>query len=194
MSLWLIPLFFAIYFIIVLVLTRMRAEQGFPVHAMENMPNHHILVDGFGTRILGTNNLVALTLYRWFNRSYTSHPMPHQLEGFKLSERSGIAPRRLFFALLGVSGVRCRDGVRCYPLYLLYLWCFEYGGWQRLGNRFWWPRLQRTPTLDLLPHRTEPPSPLVVSRLAYSSRHCLMFMRARFFWWPLPPDWVRCFQ
>ena len=52
MSFWLIPIFFGIYFIIVLVLTRMRAEQGFPVHAMENMPNHHILVDGFGTRCI----------------------------------------------------------------------------------------------------------------------------------------------
>ena len=30
MSLWLIPIFFGIYFIIVLVLTRMRAEQGIP--------------------------------------------------------------------------------------------------------------------------------------------------------------------
>ena len=47
--------------------------------------------------------------------------MPHQLEGFKLSERSGIAPKRLFFALLGVSAFCRCDGIRCYPLSFLYL-------------------------------------------------------------------------
>ena len=133
----------------------MRAEQGFPVHAMENMPNHHILVDAFGTRTLGTNNLVALTLYRWFNRSYTSNPMPHQLEGFKLSERSSIAPRRLFFALLGVSAFAAVMvfGVIAYIFYNL--WCLEHERGQRLGNRFRGTRLQRTPTLALLSDRAE---------------------------------------
>ena len=155
MSFWLIPLFFAIYFIIVLVLTRMRAEQGFPVHAMENMPNHHILVDAFGTRTLGTNNLVALTLYRWFNRSYTSNPMPHQLEGFKLSERSSIAPRRLFFALLGDFSLCRRDGIRGYRLHFLYLRRVKHERQQWLVNRFRGTCLQRTPRLALLSDRAE---------------------------------------
>jgi len=87
MSLWLIPVFFGIHFIILLMITRMRAEQGFPVHAMENMSPHNILVGSLGTRLLA-NNLVPMSMYRWFNRSFTSNPVPHQMEGLKLADRS----------------------------------------------------------------------------------------------------------
>ena len=186
MSLWLIPLFFAIYFIIVLVLTRMRAEQGFPVHAMENMPNHHILIDSFGTRTLGTNNLVALTLFRWFNRSYTSNPMPHQLEGFKLSERSNIVPRRLFFAILGISAFAA---IMVFSV-ILYLF-YTYGALNMSGSSSWsigfgervFSGLQRW-----LYYPTEPnfyATGGIVFGLLFST--LLMFMRARFFWWPFHP-------
>ncbi len=186
MSLWLIPLFFAIYFIIVLVLTRMRAEQGFPVHAMENMPNHHILIDSFGTRMLGTNNLVTLSLFSWFNRSYTSNPMPHQLEGFKLSERTEISPRRLFFSLLGVSAF-ASIAVFTVILYLYY----KHGALNMSGSSSWnigfgervFSGLQRW-----LYYPTQPnfyATGGIVVGLLFST--LLMFMRARFFWWPFHP-------
>ena len=178
MSLWLIPLFFAIYFIIVLVLTRMRAEQGFPVHAMENMPNHHILIDSFGTRMLGTNNLVTLSLFSWFNRSYTSNPMPHQLEGFKLSERTDIAPRRLFFSLLGVSAFA---SIMVFSV-ILYLY-YKHGALNMSGSSSWnigfgervFNGLQRW-----LYYPTEPnfyATGGIVVGLLFST--LLMFMRAR---------------
>ena len=186
MSPWLIPTFFGIYFIIVLVITRMRAEQGFPVHAMENMPNHHILVDTFGTRALGANNLVALTLYRWFNRSYTSNPMPHQLEGFKLSERSNVNPRRLFFALLGVSAF----GTIMVFWVILHIF-YKYGALNTSGGSSWalgfgwrvFNGLQRW-----LYNPTEADyyaTGGIVVGLLFST--LLMFMRTRFFWWPFHP-------
>ncbi len=186
MSIWLIPLFFSIYFIIVLVVTRMRAEQGFPVHAMENMPNHHILVDSFGTRSLGTNNLVALTLYRWFNRSYTSHPMPHQLEGFKLSERSDIHPRRLFFALLAVSGFAA---VMFFAVTLSIF--YTYGALNMSGTSSWatgfgsrvFNGLQRWLYYPTAPNFYATGG--ILFGLSFST--ILMFMRARFFWWPFHP-------
>ena len=155
MSLWLIPLFFAIYFIIVLVLTRMRAEQGFPVHAMENMSNHHILIDSFGTRMLGTNNLVAMTLFRWFNRSYTSNPMPHQLEGFKLSERSRYCTKAIVLCTTWCLGVCLNHSIQCYSLSLLHVWCFEHEWKQQLEHRFRGTCVQRTSTLAILSYRTE---------------------------------------
>ena len=118
MSFWLIPLFFAIYLIIVLVLTRMRAEQGFPVHAMENMPNHHILVDSFGTRMLGTNNLVALTLYRWFNQEL--HKQPDAAPVRRLQTLGTFWDRTAAVVLRAIRclRVRCCDGIWGYPLSL----------------------------------------------------------------------------
>lgn len=64
MSPWLIPVFFGIYFVILLVITKMRTELGFPVHAMENMPTYGILTGSIGTRTLGADNLVAVSLYK----------------------------------------------------------------------------------------------------------------------------------
>ena len=45
MSMWLVPIFFGIYFIVVIVLTRMRAELGFPAHAMEHIQIDQLLIE-----------------------------------------------------------------------------------------------------------------------------------------------------
>ena len=63
--------------------------------------------------------------------------MPHQLEGFKLSERSGIAPRRLFFALLGISAFAA---VMVFGV-ILYLF-YTYGALNMSGSSSWSNRLR----------------------------------------------------
>ena len=55
----------------------------------------HIAIIAQGTRRLGPKNLAVLALYHWFNRPYASHPMPHQLEGFKMSNHLGISTDRV---------------------------------------------------------------------------------------------------
>jgi hypothetical protein len=41
-----------------------------------------------------------MTLFFWFNRAYRYHPMPHQLEGFKLAERTRSDYRRFFWMMM----------------------------------------------------------------------------------------------
>ena len=100
MSQWLVPLFFALYFMIATALTRMRAELGPPLHPIRLVNPQVILVAALGTRRLGTANLTMFSLLFWFNRYNRSHPMPHQLEAFKSAERTHASTSRLFWAMM----------------------------------------------------------------------------------------------
>jgi hypothetical protein len=100
MSLWLIPVFFAIYFALSIAQTRMRAELGPPVLDFYLVGPDSILPVIIGPANLGATNLTALSMMFWFNRSYRSHPMPIQLEGFKMAERAGMSYRRLAAAMM----------------------------------------------------------------------------------------------
>src|SRR5439155_5775836 len=64
-----------------------------------------ILVNTLGTTALGKENLTAMGANHWFNRGYRCHPMPNQLESFKMAEGGRIDLRRLYVLTLVASGV-----------------------------------------------------------------------------------------
>ncbi|MDH7600988.1 MAG: hypothetical protein QHI38_02465 [Armatimonadota bacterium] len=101
---WVVVPFFLIYFAMCIAITRMRAELGPPAHDLHNGGPDTIIPNLVGPRTLGTQNLGVLSLYFWFNRAYRSHPMPFQLEGFKMAERVRMDYRGLFWAML-IAGV-----------------------------------------------------------------------------------------
>src|SRR5690349_18567938 len=100
MSPWIAILFFAIYFALALAITRMRAELGTPIHDLHFTGPDWTLTQVLGTRDLGQGNLTAFSMCFWFNRAYRGHPMPHQLEGFKLAGTDGRERRKLFWWML----------------------------------------------------------------------------------------------
>jgi hypothetical protein len=105
MSVWVAIIYFAIYFIISITMTRMRAELGPPAHELEYGGPNELMTDFIGLRRLGARNLTVFTIYLFFNRCYRSHPMPHLLEGFKLAEQTKMGNRRLLYAILLASGI-----------------------------------------------------------------------------------------
>ncbi len=92
--------FFVLYYIIAVAITRMRAQLGPPTHDLHHVGPDAMLPTVFGTSVFSPRALTALTFYRWFNRAYRSHPMPHQLEGLKLCERTGMSQRRMAAAIM----------------------------------------------------------------------------------------------
>jgi hypothetical protein len=100
MSWWLIILFFFIYFAMSIAVTRMRAELGPPAHDLHAAGPDAIIPAIIGPMKLGAPNLVVLSMLFWFNRAYRAHPMPFQLEGFKMAERAKMSYRRLFGAIM----------------------------------------------------------------------------------------------
>jgi len=77
--------FFGIVLLLSFTITRVRAEFGSP-HEINWVNPGQILVTVFGTSALGPQNLTALSMLHWFNRGYRNHPMPNQLEAFKMTE------------------------------------------------------------------------------------------------------------
>ncbi|HLH79742.1 MAG TPA: DUF6785 family protein [Chthonomonas sp.] len=104
---WIGILFFFMYFMLAIAITRMRAELGTPVHDLHFTGPEMIMTRVAGTDSFSANTLTVFSLYFWFNRAYRSHPMPHQLEGFKLAEQTHSRYRSWYFAMLflGIFGV-----------------------------------------------------------------------------------------
>jgi len=89
MSFWVGIGLFAIIFLLGFVITRVRAEFGCP-HEISWCNPCQILVGVFGTQAIGPQNLTLLSALYWFNRCYRNHPMPNQLEAFKMLENKRV--------------------------------------------------------------------------------------------------------
>ncbi|MBU0609964.1 MAG: hypothetical protein KKI08_18915 [Armatimonadetes bacterium] len=91
--------FMAVFFLLSIAITRVRAELGTP-HEIYYINPQRILVSALGARGLGAHQLTALSVVYWFNRGYRSHPMPFQLESMKMADLSGMDLRALVKTLI----------------------------------------------------------------------------------------------
>jgi hypothetical protein len=91
---------FLIYFGLAVAITRMRAELGPPAHDLHRGGPDSIIPAVYPSDQIGKPDLAMLSLFYGFNRAYRSHPMPIQLEGFKIAERLQCGYRSLFWAML----------------------------------------------------------------------------------------------
>lgn len=105
MTWWVGVIFFLIYFALALAITRMRAELGTPVHDLHFTGPEMIMTRVAGSRAFNADNLTVFGIFYWFNRAYRGHPMPHQLEGFKLAEQTRTSYRQWWFAMLILGSV-----------------------------------------------------------------------------------------
>ncbi len=179
MSAWAAVLFFLTYFAISTAITRMRAELGPPTHELTPMNAAHILVDVFGTRRLGARNLTVMSLYWFFNRSYRNHPMPAQLEGYKMAERTGMDNRRLLMAMMLAVVVAV-------PASFGSLLHMSYRAAGAPGSGFAWETFNRLQTRMLTP--TDPDGVRILFLgIGFAFTFLLMVMRMRFLHWPFHP-------
>ena len=180
MSFWIILAFFGIYYTISTAVTRMRAELGSPVHDLHFMGPDEMLPRILGTRRIGSSNLTMFSYLFFFNRAYRGHPMPHQLEGFKLAERTGINNRRLLLAMLLAVAMGIIASFWSY-LHISYS-----HGTQGSNSGYGWRPFNRTQgwlTNPLAPNY--PAGIAVIIGLLFTL--FLWVMRLRMFWWPFHP-------
>jgi hypothetical protein len=185
MSLWAIFVFFIIYFGISLVITRMRAQLGPPLHELNYGGPIHVMRWIAGTRRLNAPTLTMFSYYWFFNRSYTCHPMPHQLEGFKLAERTGMNSKRLSFAMITAAAVGIFAAFWAY-LHLFYREGAASGlGWHALGSgrHTFGSNLQNWLTSLSLTDGVH----VSFMGIGMVFTFFLMVMRTRFLWWSIHP-------
>ena len=185
MPLALVPIFFAIYFLIAVFITRMRAELGLCVHNLSGLEPRRLILAGIGSKRLGKDALTAFALYSFFNRAYRSHPMPHQLEGFKVASSIGLSMRKLSVAIL-IAVVVTSVAAFWEYLHLYYEhgaasgyfgpWTLGFGHetFSRLQNWIYYPTSTDTARLSFM-------------GIGFGIASVLAFLRTRFLWFPLHP-------
>ncbi len=99
LAVWIGITFFVLYYLVSLGVTRIRAEFGAPFHDFVFTGPDQILPDVLGSRRFGTRNLTVLTMLNFFNFTYRAHPMPHQIEGFALANRTRRGTSGLVLAM-----------------------------------------------------------------------------------------------
>jgi len=180
MSLWVIVLFFILYYAVSTAVTRLRAELGSPVHDLHYIGPDSMLPRMFGARRLGPQNLTMFAFLFFFNRAYRGHPMPHQLEGFRLAVLTGINNRRLLLAMMLAVALGSLSA------FWAYLHIYYQSGVQ--GVHVWFPWL---PFNRLQSGLTNPRGPnyaaLIATGVGFITTLFLMVMRMRMFWWPWHP-------
>ncbi|MBC8229935.1 hypothetical protein H8E77_10350 [bacterium] len=183
-SLWMAISFFFIYFALSTAITRIRAELGPPAHDMYGSGPDYILTTMFGTRRIGQQNLTVMTLFYWINReSYRAHPMPHQLEGFKLADRVGMRGNRVIVAILLATFI---GAISCF-------WAFLHAGYKlgteaRLYRTTWFAREGYNILTSRITHPTGVEyTDLLFMGIGFIFTVTILLIRTRFLWWPLHP-------
>lgn len=188
MTPWVALAFFGIYFLLSISVTRMRAELGSPAHDLHYAGPDHLLSVMVGPRELSKETMAFFSVSWGFNRAYRSHPMPHQMEGFKLAQVTGLKMRPLMWVMLaaGVWGCICAFWSLLHIYYELGAATakIDYHGVPQIFGREPWARMQRW---------TTPPGPMrepmqtwfILGGLGFSL--FLTAMRGAFMWWPFHP-------
>ena len=104
MSPLVVIVFFVFYFVFAVLVSRIRAELGFPTHDMHTMAPQHLISTVAGSEHVGRADATGFSLFLWFNRTYASHPSPHMMEGYKLGEQTNAPARQIFRATV-IAGV-----------------------------------------------------------------------------------------
>ncbi len=182
---WIALLFWAIYFLFVLVLTRVIAEAGAGWAWGPMNPIHNILMDGVGVSGVSDKTLTMFSYLAWFDVEYRDSPMPHQLEAMKLAQETRTPRRQLLWALLIAAVLSTVVGFWAY-LHMYY----EFGAASAKVR----PALQSLGpgTFNRLGHWLNNPTPPDGGALRGMAAGAvivlaLAFLRQSFVWWPLHP-------
>ena len=161
----------------------MRAELGTPVHDLHFTGPDWALGDLIGSRALGPGNLAVFTLFFWFNRAYRGHPMPFQLEGFKMAEQT--TQKQQMRAWLWVMLLAAVVGSLCGFWAVLHNY-YIYGGDAKISAQFGGEAYDRY--AGWLKQPQGPNSQVAIAIVVgFLFATFLQAMRVRFAWWPFHP-------
>ncbi len=181
MTWWVAVLFFLMYFALALAITRMRAELGTPMHDLHFTGPEQIMTRIAGGKAFSVETRTVFALYFWFNRAYRSHPMPHQLEGYKLAEQSKSDYKKWTKAMLGLSVAAI-----FISFWVILQLMYDYGAEGKSRITFGAEAFTNLQTWIQSPvvGKFEEFMGVVVG---FSIAFLLQFLRVRFPWWPLHP-------
>ena len=182
---WLPPIYLALFFLLAVGVTRIRAELGPPAHELNWVNPEAIIVSVLGSSVMGTGALTGLTYMFWFNRGYRSLPMPHQLEGMKIGREARMESRRLLAALIIASIVAV------FAAFWALLVVFYHNGQAtaRIQSYTTGIGVEAFNRLNDWTRNPHPSDHIAISwmSLGLGFTSFLWFMKSKFVWWPFHP-------
>jgi hypothetical protein len=184
MTWWIGLAFFGIVFLLGFAITRVRAELGSP-HEIVWVNPIQVLVTLFGTRAIGTPDLTLLSVLYWFNRGYRNHPMPNQLEAFKMMENK---PAVRFGGIVGVLLIGMVVSLLATDWANLHVTYAAGAGAKAAGFKSW----VGSESYDRLSNWIRQPQPAASTGMyfvigGFLLTVALYAMRTTFVWWPFHP-------
>lgn len=173
--------FFIIYFALAVAITRMRAELGTPMHDLHFTGPEEIMTRVYGSQAFDADTLTVFALFFWFNRAYRSHPMPQQLEGFKLAEQTRTEYRKWSTAMLFLGAVAV-----FVAFWAILQLMYHYGAEGKSKLSFGAEPFNKLEGWLKTPERGKLPEFLAIW-IGFGIAFLLQFLRMRFPWWPLHP-------
>ena len=177
--------FLALYLLVVLAYTRIRAEAGLPWAFGPDMTPHQLLIVGAGTSAFTPGQMVGLTQFQWMDLDYRCVSMPAQLEAMKIAAEGRLNLRHLTGAVVLATVIGTLSS------WLAILTCYYHYGAATAHVNDWRTSMGSTPwyILDGWLGRSAPGDRTRL--LAVGAGACvtwlLMAARARFLWWPFHP-------
>ena len=176
LSPWVAMGYFGIYFILCIGMTRMRAELGPPTHELHHMHPDRIMILFMGTRPLGAGNMTNTTLLSWLAYGYRSHPMPHQLEAFKIGSHFKMNENRLVVAMIVASIVGAIMAIGAHVA-IYYKYQFSLWGRAEFSRLQSWIAFPRTTNIEAIQQMG----------FGFLFTIVLTVLKRGFLWWPLYP-------
>ena len=182
---WVIAAFLGDYFLMLIVICRIRAQLGAPSHQLFGASPSFVLPTLAGTKALGSRTMGMFYVLMPLLREQRNNPVPLQLEGLKMAE-GGRMERRPLAAAMAVVPVLAL---------LAYFWATLHVGYH-LGMTsaqasIWNLHVGENRTEELCAPLENPTHPDLSGSLAMlfsaAVTALLYYLKLRYVWWPLHP-------
>jgi hypothetical protein len=182
---WVVFSFLGLYFPMMLVISRLRAQLGPPTHQLYFTTPNLVLPALVGTQTLGPRTMGMFAMLTPFLMEQRNNPVGIQLEGFRMAEGGRMERRRLALALALVPPIAI----------LVYFWasmevCYKAGLASTIG---YYPYLH-VPygTIFTMDDAVRYPGGMDTGSagamgVGLVTTLVLMWLKLRFRWWPLHP-------
>lgn len=172
----------ACYLLLSLAITRVRAEAGGQHTVWDLEPMR--LFRMFDSRSLGQTNIATAALSHWYWRLNRCHPMPSQLEAFRLAQEHHMRPRALVLPIMVALAISTVVGMwACLHIF------YTYGALARCQGFANWTVTESYGFLEngIGPGFRAEPGRWGALAGAVAGMGALAWLRTRFTWFPLHP-------
>ncbi len=185
MAAWVTAIFLAHYFLMIIIMCRVRAQLGPPSHQFYGAMPNWVLPTVLGTGAMGPRTMGMFTMLRPLLLEQRNHPVPNQIEGLKMAEGGRMERRRLSLLMAAIPVLAL----------LAFFWATLHTGYH-LGMASghtvaWYTRIGGWATEELRSSIENPSGTdvggtiaIVVSLIVTS---VLYYLKLQFAWWPLHP-------